>query len=183
MSYRRFKLAEIASTAATVATTATVQAEKPGSVATVASVRAIEVTDLHERLSRIEAAQSEQGRPMSVISLERRLRKLEATRGSKCGPWFFIWGRTEAEIDAAVTALPEKPADLVRVVWRHSEEVPAPRWAGARDLTEREMLTILEDRAGPRAEWSGGEHDPRVQDFSEEELFAIVLAPSGCCFV
>lgn len=115
---------------------------------------------------------------MSVISIERRLRKLEARHGWKDGPWFFLWVRSQADAQRLFDALPgPKPTrNVVVVLWPHDEEPPQPRWATARSLSDREFDAIAGQICGHSDELlSGADRDPRAAAMTDDQLLAGIL--------
>jgi hypothetical protein len=71
---------------------------------------------------------------MTVVNLERRLAKIEASRRPPRGLYFVVWGCTSAEIEEAVSRArqTEHIADgepVVRCAWPAEYPLPAPRWA------------------------------------------------------
>ena len=71
---------------------------------------------------------------MTVVNLERRLAKIEASRRPPRGLYFVVWGCTPAEIEEAVSRARQTGhiADgepIVRCAWPAEYPMPAPRWA------------------------------------------------------
>lgn len=71
---------------------------------------------------------------MTVVNLERRLAKIEASRRPPRGLYFLVWGCTPAEIEKAVNRARQTGhiADgepVVRCAWPAEYPLPAPRWA------------------------------------------------------
>ena len=91
---------------------------------------------------------------MTITSLERRLRKIEASRGRDGCAMFAAWGRTADEarkaLDDARAAGFVRPGDETgSFVWPHPEPAPRSRWIsfgvkGERDLGDRELELMVE---------------------------------------
>jgi hypothetical protein len=105
---------------------------------------------------------------------DHRLRKLEGARGMADGPWFFVFGRTKAEIAAAIDRLAAKPDRVEPVLWTSPDDVPGARWATARDLNDVEILAVLETNVGPMDAWP--EPDPGVRHRTAAQLDDALLA-------
>ena len=82
---------------------------------------------------------------MTVISLSRRLRRIEAQRrlGDDAEMGFFVWGRTRSDIDASVASLDVPPIRMARILWPFAEDPPASRWSSVDGLSDRELEAII----------------------------------------
>ncbi len=117
---------------------------------------------------------------MMLRGLETRLRKLEGRHPASAGPWFVIWGRTAAEIEATMEAV-RLDAKVTRLAqtrafhWPFPDAPPAPHWVQASDgsaLSLRELDALIEvapdEPDDPRA--AG-----RLVMMSNEELMAAIF--------
>jgi len=86
---------------------------------------------------------------MLARGIEARLRKLEGRRRIKETPWFLIWGRTPADIQAVEEATRNSTnvtrlAQSCRVPWPFKEAPPTPHWIfSVRDFSDRELEAML----------------------------------------
>jgi hypothetical protein len=117
---------------------------------------------------------------MTVISLERRLRKVEGRSQANCGPRFFIWVREFKDIDQVLARLPEPrpaPSMTVLVRWTYDEDAAASRWAKDATLSAIEMSSIIEHLAGVPLDPDppGTPRDPSVAAMSDDQLLAEII--------
>ena len=98
---------------------------------------------------------------MTIVSLERRLRKIEATRGRGGCAMFAAWGRTAEEAgqalaDAKTRSAVQPSDDAMPFVWSRPEPPPRSRWisfVGKREaeIGDRELEIMVETMRAEQA--------------------------------
>jgi hypothetical protein len=128
---------------------------------------------------------------MNILSLERRLSRVEADRSGTVGsPIYFIWyetGQNSEALGAAAIAEGRCQANdnICCVSWRSKRPLPASRWTSVHRLSDEEFLAVedeierwIESDAGQALlrDSSSTDESTKYSRYSDRDLTAMILA-------